>query len=190
MPWLPPYWAYPTRRARAVARPRRWLPEHRKEFYLQLGSRWVFMVFQFRRGMFPYSLCTFDGKRFTEVFRFPSLESAKMKKVSIGLEPGKALPPLSHESVVLKKFPVLRFFLTGTQYEDGSPRAPGRLWLDNDGLGFRVTLFEPTAFARAVLRATTIDDVFAVCEAFLASDNPPWEADQYAREKAAGKKKK
>jgi len=182
--------AFPLRAWRGIAKPRRWLPSREARFYFQWGSKWVGFHFQPHRGMYPDAVYRVQGYDLVMITEGVSLRSKAMKKVSIGLEPGKSLPPLSSESVVLKKFPLLRFFLTGTSYEDGSPRAPGRIWVDNDGVGFRVTLFEPSAFARVALRANTIDDVFACCEVFLSADNPPWEADQYAREKAAQKKRK
>lgn len=113
-----------------------------------------------------------------------------MKKLSVAGETGGVLPPLSSESKLFVKLPRLSLFLVETTYEDGSPRAPGRLWLDNDGLAFTITLFEPSAFARVRLRANTLDDTFALANAHLGLESAPWEADQYAREKAAQKKKK
>lgn len=101
-----------------------------------------------------------------------------------------SVPPLSGESVAFKKFPRVREFLTHTTYDDGSARAPGRLWIENDGLAFVATLFEPAAFLRAKCRAPSLDDVLALCEAFLGMDAPPWERDTWAAERAVGKKKK
>jgi len=173
-----------------IQKPRRWLPRGEMWFWLQCRDKWILMLNWPFAGCSTKGLYELDGSEFVEVVVCPDLRSAAMKKISVGLEPGKALPPLSVESVTLKKFPLLRFFLTATTYEGGEPRQPGRLWLDNDGLAFRITLFEPTAFAKAVLRANTLDDVFIVLEAFLASDSPPWMADEYARERAAEKKSK
>lgn len=86
--------------------------------------------------------------------------------------------------------PRIPLFLVETTYEDGSPRSPGRLWLDNDGVAFTITLFEPTAFARVRIRGNTLDDAFALANAHLGMESAPWETDQYARDRAAGKKKK
>jgi hypothetical protein len=113
-----------------------------------------------------------------------------MKKLSMGEGDGAKLPPLSKESATFKKLPNLCEFLSAVAYEDGSARAPGRLWLDNDGVAYTVTLFEPSAFARVRIRGNTLDDALALAERHLSLDSAPWEADQYAREKAAGKKKK
>ncbi len=173
-----------------VQRPRRWLPRGEMWFYLQCRDSWLLMLNWPFAGCSTKGLYLLDGSEFVEVATCPDLRNAKMKKISVGLEAGKTLPPLSVDSVTLKRFPLLRFFLTATTYEGGEPRAPGRLWLDNDGLAFRVTLFEPTAFAKAVLRANTLDDVFIVLEAFLAADSPPWMAAEYARERFAEKKSK
>jgi hypothetical protein len=113
-----------------------------------------------------------------------------MKKLSMGAEDVSKLPPLSAESAHLKKVPRLCEFLTAVVYEDGSPRVPGRLWWDQDGLAFTMTLFEASSFARVRLRAATIDDLLVLANTHLAMENAPWEADQYARDKATAKKKK
>jgi hypothetical protein len=113
-----------------------------------------------------------------------------VKKLSMGGDDAGKLPSLSAESVIWKKLPRLCEFLTANVYEDGSPRAPGRLWLDQDGIGFTLTLFEPSAFARVRLRAATLDDVMTLANTHLGMENAPWEADQYARDKAQQKKKK
>jgi hypothetical protein len=125
-----------------------------------------------------------------EVNRFPNLESKKMKRLSIGGDAGAPLPPLSPESKILVKVPRISLFLVETSYEDGSPRSPGRLWIDNDGTAFTITLFEPTAMARVRIRGNTLDDALGLANAHLGMESAPWEVDQYARDKAAGKKKK
>jgi len=181
---------YLTRPWYGVQKPRRWLPRRESWFYIQCRDHWILCLSWPHAGISPKGLFRLDGDELIEELTFPDLRNAAMKKFTVGLEAGKSLPPLSLESVTLKKFPLLRFFLTATTYEGGDPRQPGRLWLDNDGLAFRVTIFEPSAFAKAVLRANTLDDVFAVLEAFLASDSPPWQADEYARDRDAQKKSK
>ncbi len=113
-----------------------------------------------------------------------------MKKLAMGAETGAALPPLSAESTILKKLPRVCEFLTATVYDDGSPRSCGRVWLENDGIAFVCSLFEPAAFARVRLRAATIDDVLMLAQAHLGMEAAPWEADTWARDRAATKKKK
>lgn len=173
-----------------VARPGQWLPGRDVRYWFHWRGSVVWVQWQPHRGLFPLAKHRYEGGGLVLVEEFPSLWSRALKKFTVGVEQGKPLPPLSAESKVLAKLPRLRAFLTDTQYEDGSPRAPGRLWLDQDGVGFTITLFEPSAFARVRLRAATLDDVFALCDVHLGAENAPWEVDQYARDRAAGKKKK
>lgn len=190
MPWYLYGRAFYPRASRGVVKPGQWLPSKEASYWLPWNGKWILCTFQPHRGLYPCGLYRREGSDMVEELEFPSLRSKAMKKVSVGVEPGKPLPPLSEESAVLKRCPRLRSFLTATSYEGGELRAPGRLWLENDGVGFRVTLFEPSALARVALRAATLDDAFAMIEAFLGADSPPWEVDQWARDRAATKKKK
>ena len=188
MPWFQGIRAFHARNWSGVAKPRQWTPQFPISYWVQCDKYWLLLDYDRFKGMVPIGLYRRHVTDMIQVREYVSLKGTNLKKVSIGLETGMKLPPLSQDSVVLKKFPLLRFFLTGTTYEDGSHRLPGRMWIDNDGVGFRVTLFEPSAYARVPLRANTLDDLFQVCEVFLGAENPPWEADQYAREKAEQKK--
>lgn len=173
-----------------IRRPNQWLPYRETRYWYRYGRLWLCFRFQPHRGLYPESSHYFEGRELVTINVFPSLWSKSMKKFSVGVEQNAPLPPLSDESVVLKKFPRVCQFLTATAYDDGSPRAPGRVWIDNDGIGFTVTMMEPTAYARVRLRATTIDDMYRVMEAHLSAENAPWEVDQYARERAEQKKSK
>jgi hypothetical protein len=113
-----------------------------------------------------------------------------MKRISLGTSVGLPTVPLSADSVVFKKFPLTRHFMTAVAYEDGSPRQPGRIWWENDGVAFTAVLMDPTGCARVRLRAATIDDLWTAVEAHLGAENAPWEVDQYARDRAAKKGKK
>lgn len=99
-------------------------------------------------------------------------------------------PDLPAATKVLGKCPLLVQFLTCRSWEDGTARVPGRFWFDAGALGFSITLKDPNAALQAVLRASCIDDVFALCEAFLGSESAPWEVDQYQAERMAEKNKK
>lgn len=178
------------RRLVGVQRPRQWLPRSERYYLWRLGSRDFHVMWKPFKGLFVLSSSPVGSPGSEDVHQFVNLESAAMKKLSVGGSSDEPLPPLSRDSVVLKKFPCLCEFLTATRYEDGSPRAPGRLWLDNDGVAFTVTLFEPSAFARVRIRGNTLDDAVALAERHLSLESAPWEADQYARDKASQKKKK
>jgi len=173
-----------------IRRPNQWLPYREQMYWYRYAHLWLSFRFQPYRGLYPVASYKFVGSDLVTINVFPDLRSKVLKKFSVGVEQNSPLPPLSDESVVLKKFPRVCQFLTATSYDDGSPRAPGRVWIDNDGIGFTVTLMEPTAYARVRLRAATIDDTFRVMEAHLNAENAPWEVDQYARERAEQKKSK
>lgn len=106
--------------------------------------------------------------------------------------PSAPLVPADLPSVtkVFAKLPNLIEFLTCRSWEDGSTRVPGRFWFDAGSLGFSITLKDPNNALQAVMRAGTIDDVFALCEAFLGQENAQWEVDQYQADKLAEKSKK
>lgn len=180
----------PTRSSPGVRRPGQWLPRREASWYIAYGPFLLSVRYRRWGGLFLSRLVRLVGKDAASETVFPNLWSVKMKQLSIGGEPGKALPPLPSDSVVLKKFPRLMEFLTHTTYDNGAPRAPGRLWLDSDLIAFTLTLFEPSAFARVRIRAASLDDLLTLAEKHLGSDNPAWEDDQYARERAAEKKKK
>ncbi len=173
-----------------VRRPGQWLPRREAAWWVMFGPWCLYVMWRPWAGMFPAVLARAGSERSEEDIEFPNLWSKALKQLSLGVEAGKPLPPLPADSSVLKKFPRLLEFLTATQYDNGSPRAPGRLWLDSDLIAFTMTLFEPSGFARVRLRASSLDDLLMLAEKHLGSENPAWEDDQYARDRAAEKKKK
>lgn len=180
-----------TRRARpGIARPSQWFPFGEKCYLWRLVTADFVLLWKPHKGLCALSSSPVGSPGTVGIRQYVNLESQRMKKLSIGAGEGAPLPPLSSESVILKKLPRLCEFLTNTAYEDGSPRSPGRLWIDNDGIAFTITLFEPSAFARVRIRGNTLDDALALANTHLGMENAPWEADQYARDKAAQKKKK
>lgn len=181
---------YVTRAETGVARPREWMKKRSAKYLFAYRGKLLLAQYQPFRGMFPVAFQRVVDGGLVDDIEFPSLWSKSMKKVSLGTDAAAPLPPLSGESVVLKKFPRLREFLSVTAYDDGSARAPGRMWLDSDGTAFVITLFETSAMVRARFRANALDDVIQLAEIFLAMESPPWEIDQWARERVATKKKK
>jgi len=91
---------------------------------------------------------------------------------------------------VLGKFPSLVAFLTARSYTDGPARVPGKIWLEGNSLGFSITLIDVDNAVRCVVRAGTLDDVYAAAELLLGTENAPWEVDQYQAERQAQKKSK
>lgn len=96
----------------------------------------------------------------------------------------------SLDTVVLKACPHVVQHLAVVRYDDGTPRRPGRLFLETVGAFFKLILKDQEAGLEMILSAPTIDDVFALADLMLASDTPPWQPDPFARDRASGAKKK
>lgn len=173
-----------------VAKPVRWMSSRDVRYSYAVPHGMLRVQYQPFRGSYPIRLVLALPGREERVTEFPVLWSRALKKVSLGMEPGAVLPPLPSTSTLFKKLPRLMEFLTVTAYEDGSPRAPGRIWIDQDGTAFTVTLFEPSAMVKMRCRAATLDDAFTLAETHLGADNPAWEIDIWARERVEKKKKK
>ena len=100
------------------------------------------------------------------------------------------LPDLPNVTKTLGKFPTLVAFLTSRSYDDGGARVPGKFWMDASSSGFSLTLIDVDQALRIVVRAGTLDDVFAAAELVLGAENAPWEVDAFQADRQAQKKKK
>lgn len=178
------------RATRGVARPGQWCGKREKRWIIALSHAYLWVVWSPFRGVVPVCLSPGLTNNPEENTYFPDVRSKEMKKLSIGGADGTPVVSLSGESKLFKNFPRLCEFWSARTYEDGTPRSPGRHWFDQDGVGYTLTLFEVSACAKMRCRAATIDDCYALAEKALGAENAPWEVDQYAREKASGKKKK
>lgn len=102
----------------------------------------------------------------------------------------KTIPALPAESKILAKFPLLREFLSATQYEDGEARVPGYLTIRPRFIEWEVTLYDPDAGCRVAVRARTLDDMLQGAEVILSASEAPWEPDNYLQEQLAKRTKK
>lgn len=103
--------------------------------------------------------------------------------------PGGLTHLASLDTLMLKACPHVVQHLAVVRYDDGTPRRPGRLFLETVGAFYKVILKDQEAGLEMILSAPSIDDVFALADLMLASDTPPWQADPYARDRTPGKKK-
>lgn len=181
---------YAARLKGGVTRPGQWFGKKDVWYYLSFGDRLLQFVYRPFQGCIPISLSRVSGHEERETIVFPDVRSKAMKRVSVGAGDSGDDFPLNCESKIFGKLPNFLAFLTVKKYDDGSPRKPGRIWLESDGVAYTLTLFEGSAYARVRLRAASIDDAYAAAEKHLASDNPPWEPDDYARQRDVEKKKK
>jgi len=100
------------------------------------------------------------------------------------------VPALSGTSVILAKLPMLREFMSATQYEDMSSRTPGYMTLRNRGYSYEVTLYDPDSGCRIAVRAQELDKVLLLAETVVSAPESPWERDTYLTEQLAKKRKK
>lgn len=102
------------------------------------------------------------------------------------------IPALPSDSKALAKFPLLREFLSATQYEDGAIRTPGYCTIRPRFIEWEITLYDPDGGVRVAIRARTLDDMLQAVEVVLSASEAPWEPDSYLQDQLAkrGKKKK
>jgi len=181
---------YPERKGRGIQKPRSWAGRKEKDWYVARGETLLLVTYRPFQGLLLVDLHGVDGEPFASDFKYPSSRSKRMKKISMGIGEKATLPILSAASKILAKCPRICDFMTATAYEDGSMRRPGRIWLEQDGVSFTLTLFELTPALRMRCRAQTLDDTLMLAESYLGAENAPWEVDQYEYERQQQKKKK
>lgn len=113
-----------------------------------------------------------------------------LKRRDVTAGAGYVAPALTADSKLLGKLPAIMEFLTATAYEDGSPRTPGYMWVSNRTAAFEVTLFDPDGCCKLPCLGKNLDEAFALLEAHLRGDLPPWQQDGFLVKKAAEKKRK
>lgn len=96
----------------------------------------------------------------------------------------------SLDTVVLKACPHVVQHLAVIRYDDGTPRRPGRMFVETVGAFYKLILKDQQTGLEMILSAPTLDDVLALADLMLASDTPPWQPDPFARgQQGSGKKK-
>lgn len=180
----------PRRHGPGVVKRRQTVGSRERGWWIQLPPFALYVRWRPWGGLMPCILAAIGSGTEEDDTKFPNLWSARMKRLTTSVQEGLPLPPLSGESVVFKKFSRFREFMAARVYEDGSPRKPGRVWIESDNIAYTATLFEQSGFGRMRFRAQTLDDLLTVIEAFLAQEQPQWEDDQFARDRAAEKNTK
>lgn len=93
-------------------------------------------------------------------------------------------------SMILAKLPLLREFLSATQYDDGSTRTVGNMRVGSQGRLWEITLQDIDALARITVREEDLDKALLLAEQLLGMSEAPWETDRYLAERAASPRKK
>lgn len=181
---------YRPRLSKGVQRPRSWTPDFSRE-YAWVYGRWMLLVNWNRyTGYRPVGAQEVKLGYVTPILT--GSKEPKMRKPQVSAvvseQPPKEYQP--YESKTFKAFPRLVAFLADQWYDDATPRKRGSLWIDSEGSFWKAMLKEPSLFLCARIRAASLEDLLKAVETFLGLDSPPWEPDEFAREKSLGRKKK
>jgi len=181
---------YVSRSVPGVQRPRTWTPDFSGRYGWTFG-RWIVWVSWNRYTGYRPTGAWLDGSGWPGTRHDVSSQgSSRVKKPNAATPEVKPEEVKPYESKVLKAFPRLIAFLTDDWYDDGTRRKRGSLIWGSEGSFVTVMIKEPTPLLCARIRAASIDDAYKALELFLGLDSPPWEPDEFARERAAPKKKK
>jgi len=80
-------------------------------------------------------------------------------------------------------------FLSSIKYEDGTPRLPGSVRIENVRTCYRVTLYDPDAGLRLPFAGATVEACCDELEKLLGVIDAPWEVDQWLTKQAAQRPK-
>lgn len=161
-----------------------------KYLYLVVGKRYLRLRW-----------CPWDGGYAAEaeglVACFPALthhyprpkEISMKRREALGLK-GVPMPGPNAASILLGKLPAIREFLSCTEYEDRTARTVGALRITSRGTTWMLTLTDPDARARLCVSDASLDKALMLMEQLLGVAECPWEADPYAEEREAKKRKK
>jgi len=171
-------------------KPGQWLKSRGDWIVYLVGARYVSAVWKPWKGLLAVG-SGLQGSRFLDRVYCDHFEVMPMiKRRDVSTSAGYVVPPLSADSKLLAKCPALLEFLTATQYEDGSPRTPGYMWISNRTAAFEVTVFDPDGCGKLPVLAKTLDEAFALVEVHLRADQAPWQQDGFLLKKASEKKKR
>lgn len=173
-----------------VRRPGQWLPYKRESYYkIRKGRRTFLIHWKPHHGLWVLSSVIMGVHADGQTNSYPRPTRTPMKRRIPTETADLPLPGLPGTSMILAKLPKLREFLTDTEYEDKTRRTPGYMWFMNRGHTFEVILFDPDSGARLPCRGGKIDEVLALAELMLNTDDARWEQDKYLTEQLAKRKK-
>lgn len=162
------------------------------------GDVWYVLTRDFRlrmeRRSWAGTFCTgatarkcLPGESLPRVLRqreWPDMKKLKREDV------GSVKHLAAMETELFREHMAIVEFLALMQYEDGTPRAPGRLVVETRGAGWALLLKDPDSQLQLKAVGITLDDALDALQVHLGSDNAPWELDPWARPKGPAKGKK
>lgn len=171
--------------------PCRWASRSNFGITLKWGCYYLNVWYRPRVGYYPASL--HRGSMWGEPsWVCPTQEiPVKRRMVPAAASPEDAPRHLvTLESAVLGKLSNLIAHLSVTRYDDGQPRQPGTIILRTQGTNWVMVVKEPDAACQMSLVASRLDDVLALADLMLGTDEAPWEHDPWAakRKPTTGKK--
>lgn len=116
-------------------------------------------------------------------------ESEAMKKPDPAAAAASSAAPAAAPGRFLAALPNLLEHLTVQQWEDGTPRQVGRLFIRAERGMWVADLKEPNLGYLLSVTTPDLDEVFPALEAALSAPVVPWQVDQWAARKSPGKKK-
>lgn len=96
---------------------------------------------------------------------------------------------VSMDTKILTSLQNVMAHLCVVRFEDGTPRKPGRMFIETQGTMWKIVLKEPEGGLELAVCANTIDDALATADLLLGSDQCPWQLDPWQHGKINGKKK-
>lgn len=101
-----------------------------------------------------------------------------------------ALVPLADGGEWTQRYPLLTGYLVDSNYDDGSVRRPGRMFVTAERGSWTVTLKDPDAGIELTVSVDKPEEMLAALEAALSTPQPPWRVDPWAKPRAKPKAKK
>lgn len=103
------------------------------------------------------------------------------KKVDIASNGLPDLIPLADAGQWRDMYPLLAGYMTDSNYDDGSVRRPGRLFITAERGNWSATLKDPDQAIELTVATSRPEELWAALEAALSLPKPPWRADQWAK---------
>lgn len=186
-------WQYPVYvSTRQKGRCRVWtrFPRHGKRLVLRCGSVDVVAEYHPRSGVVVLSTSTVPGVVPVVEHQYPDVRMKAVKRKAVSGAANAPVVEPCRDTKVWAKLPRLVEHLVVRQYEDGTAREPGKVFIGCEGSAFTVTLKEPSSHGQVTFRAATLDDALVVADRWLGADDAPWELDQWSYDRAQEKKLK
>jgi len=163
-------------------RVRQWLPRRERWFRVLLGRKQLLIHWKPHCGLWCVAVERAGMPNDPNSSTHPRPKERRVKRRMPPAGASDLVPPLPSESSILVDLPLIRQSCSATQYEDGSSRVPGYLWLMNRTTAFEVIMFDPDSGSRLPARGADLDSALILLEKLLGTNDAPWEQDRWLME--------